>query len=89
MKTILHTYNVYKQSLSKTKLQLNSGKITMQEAQEQAVAQIINLNSLIASMEFVYPEYLIDKLRDLIDEYEIIRKGIVNNNQLQYEEKTL
>ena len=82
MKVILHTYNVYKQSLSKTKQQLSSGKITIQEAQEQAVAQIINLNSLIASMEYVYPEYLIDRIRDLIDEYEIIRKGIENNNQL-------
>ena len=85
MRNFLNTYNICKQSLAKTRQQLKSGEILPQEAQERATAGIVNLSSIISSIEYVYPNDLVDNLRNLVDEYKRFKTSIKNNNQSQQE----
>ena len=85
MRTYLNTYNIYKQGLTKIKQQLSSGNITPQEARERTTAEAVNLSSIISSIEYVYPNDLVDNLRNLVDKYEKFKSSIKSNNQSQQE----
>lgn len=89
MRIFLTIYDSYKLLLIKIKQQLKSGKILPQEAQERATAGIVNLNSIISSIEYVYPNELVDKISELVDEYESFKTSIESNNQFEQEEKNL